>query len=245
MNKKYDLTGKRFGKLTVIGESPNKKWGQRLWVCKCDCGNTVEVCGGNLKSGHTNSCGCINLERIKCLSKHKHNVYIEHEDYLEGQDDKGNSFFIDKEDYNKICKYYWYKTQEGYWATSYVVNGKTKTIKLHQIVCPEADGKLMVPDHLDRNPSNNRKNNLAVKSRRDNSLNSGLQTNNKSGIIGVSWSKTENKWRASINISNGKQRIIGRYDFKIDAIIARLKAEKEYYGDSAPQKSLFKEYGIE
>ena len=103
----------------------------------------------------------------------------------------------------------------------------------------------MVPDHLDRNPSNNRKNNLGVKSRRDNSLNSGLQTNNKSGIIGVSWSKTENKWRASINISNGKQRIIGRYDFKIDAIIARLKAEKEYYGDNAPQKSLFKEYGIE
>ena len=105
MNKKYDLTGKRFGKLTVIGESPNKKWGQRIWVCKCDCGNTVEVCGGNLKSGHTNSCGCINLERIKYLSKRKHNVYIEHEDYLEGQDDKGNSFFIDKEDYNKIRKY--------------------------------------------------------------------------------------------------------------------------------------------
>ena len=47
MNKKYDLTGKRFGKLTVIGESPNKKWGQRLWVCKCDWGHTVEVRGGN------------------------------------------------------------------------------------------------------------------------------------------------------------------------------------------------------
>ena len=38
MNKKYDLTGQRFGKLTVISESPNKKWGQ-----KCGFANVIAV----------------------------------------------------------------------------------------------------------------------------------------------------------------------------------------------------------
>ena len=42
-----------------------------------------------------------------------------------------------------------------------------------------------------------------------------------------------------------KQRIIGRFDTKEEAIIARLKAEKEYYGEFAPQRNLWKEYGIE
>ena len=65
MNKKYDLTGKRFGKLTVISESPNKKWGQRMWVCKCDCGNYAEVTTSNLRSGSSISCGCYKVEVTK------------------------------------------------------------------------------------------------------------------------------------------------------------------------------------
>lgn len=53
-----DLTGKRFGKLTVLKKSSNR--GEKVrWLCKCDCGTILEVEGANLKSGHTTSCGCI------------------------------------------------------------------------------------------------------------------------------------------------------------------------------------------
>ncbi|MDQ0414571.1 hypothetical protein [Mesobacillus stamsii] len=55
-----DLTGKRFGKLTVIKRSQEKQnAGHSFWECVCDCGNTTVVDGSNLVSGNTKSCGCI------------------------------------------------------------------------------------------------------------------------------------------------------------------------------------------
>lgn len=57
MSKLIDLVGQRFGKLTIIEKSENKG-GKTAWLCKCDCGNSTVVVGGNLKNGHTTSCGC-------------------------------------------------------------------------------------------------------------------------------------------------------------------------------------------
>lgn len=54
MPPKVDLTGKRFGKLTVIKYIKGGKW-----ECQCDCGNTCIVDTRNLNSGHTRSCGCL------------------------------------------------------------------------------------------------------------------------------------------------------------------------------------------
>lgn len=56
-----DLTGQKFGKLKVQKLSSNRnKFGARMWNCKCDCGNEIEVDTQSLKSGNTSSCGCIN-----------------------------------------------------------------------------------------------------------------------------------------------------------------------------------------
>jgi len=58
MGKFIDLTGQRFGQLTVLslaGKNNNKK---TLWNCVCDCGKKIVVRGNNLKSGNTQSCGC-------------------------------------------------------------------------------------------------------------------------------------------------------------------------------------------
>lgn len=66
--KKLDLIGKRFGKLVVLeqGETRRTKGGSSYitWKCKCDCGNTVTVSGGNLRKGNTKSCGC-ELEKLR------------------------------------------------------------------------------------------------------------------------------------------------------------------------------------
>ena len=55
--KKQDLTGKRFGRLTVLGEAPHV--GERTaWRCRCDCGDVKVVKAVYLNSGETTSCGC-------------------------------------------------------------------------------------------------------------------------------------------------------------------------------------------
>lgn len=69
MGKAIDLTGQKFGKLTVIKRSGTHitPSGQHkpLWLCKCDCGNEVFVTSGDLKNGHTKSCGCLSKNRQK------------------------------------------------------------------------------------------------------------------------------------------------------------------------------------
>lgn len=61
MGKFRDLTGLRFGRLTVIKQYSNNH-GQIKWLCRCDCGGTTTVLGGHLITGHTKSCGCLERE---------------------------------------------------------------------------------------------------------------------------------------------------------------------------------------
>lgn len=57
MGKLKDLTGQKFGKLTVI-ERAEKKGKYSFWVCQCECGNKKIIRQDNLTTGHTTSCGC-------------------------------------------------------------------------------------------------------------------------------------------------------------------------------------------
>lgn len=52
---KNDLTGQKFGRLTVVEYLPDK----HKWLCKCDCGNYKEIFTSKLTSLHTKSCGCL------------------------------------------------------------------------------------------------------------------------------------------------------------------------------------------
>lgn len=53
-NKRQDLVGKRFGKLTVLEYDPEKQ----KWKCQCDCGNLTYKTTGHLNAGTATSCGC-------------------------------------------------------------------------------------------------------------------------------------------------------------------------------------------
>jgi hypothetical protein len=59
-----NLTGKKFGRLTVIEYSHKQKY-NFYWKCKCDCGKECIIRSSNLKSGHTKSCGCFNKEIVR------------------------------------------------------------------------------------------------------------------------------------------------------------------------------------
>jgi hypothetical protein len=52
-------TGKRFGRLVVQKKGVVVGNGETVWLCRCDCGASVAVLRGNLKSGNTRSCGCL------------------------------------------------------------------------------------------------------------------------------------------------------------------------------------------
>lgn len=54
-----DLTGQRFGRLTVIRPTEERIRKSVVWECRCDCGKTALVTSKNLKTGTTRSCGCL------------------------------------------------------------------------------------------------------------------------------------------------------------------------------------------
>ena len=58
MREYPSLVGNRYGRLTVIEQVESSSRGQRRYRCICDCGGTIIAFAGNLKSGHTTSCGC-------------------------------------------------------------------------------------------------------------------------------------------------------------------------------------------
>lgn len=63
MPRFINLIGQRFRRLIVIQRVDNDKWGQPMWFCKCDCKNRIIVRSNSLKSGNTQSCGCLQKER--------------------------------------------------------------------------------------------------------------------------------------------------------------------------------------
>lgn len=58
MGRRIDITGHRYGHLVVHEFVETRSSGQSLWECLCDCGNKSRAFAGNLRSGHTTSCGC-------------------------------------------------------------------------------------------------------------------------------------------------------------------------------------------
>lgn len=82
-------------------------------------------------------------------------------------------------------------------------------------------------DHLNGDRSDNRLTNLRAVSSKENSRNSSKRKNNTSGFTGVSWCKQLNKWGSHIRIDR-KTLWLGRFDCKLDAIAARINANKKY-----------------
>ena len=70
MPKALDLTGQKFGKLTVISKSDSKN-GKTYWLCRCECGKEKEVQTAHLRSGAIKSCGS-----LKCKNSQKSNQYL-------------------------------------------------------------------------------------------------------------------------------------------------------------------------
>lgn len=82
--KRIDLTGKRFGRLTVIEYVGVPLGKQRChWLCVCDCGTKKQVDRLSLRNGDMQSCGCLLTEKITKHGLHKSKEYQTYHDMLQ------------------------------------------------------------------------------------------------------------------------------------------------------------------
>lgn len=232
MGRFKDLTGQRFGRLTVIERvedhiMPSGEKRSR-WLCKCDCGNEITIIGKALtKKNGTKSCGCFARENMSKVKK-KYNTYDLTGEFGIGYTFKNEEFWFDLEDYEKIKDYCWSINKKGYVIST---DSKTrKTVLFHRIVTDCPDG--LMPDHIHGKNTrhDNRKLNLRIVTNQQNGMNSSLSENNTSGVTGVKWHSRDNIWESCITV-NYKRIYLGRYNKFADAVKARKEAEEKYFGE--------------
>lgn len=168
----------------------------------------------------------------------KGNKYCFQQDYVIGfTNNKDSEFYIDKEDYDIVKLHTWSEDANGYIYT--VINNKC--IKLHKFLLNKDD--IFIVDHRNRKKYDNRRSNLRKATKQENNRNHKVRKDNDSGVSGVVWIRSNKNWSAVIYI-NGHTKRCGSYKNIEDAIKARLEAEAKYFGEFAPQKHLFEQYGI-
>lgn len=87
MSKRIDISGHKFGRLTVIKFSHVGKRRELIWLCRCDCGESRFVVISHLISGHSKSCGCLSREKArdrgkKLLTKHGMHKTVEYQCWI-------------------------------------------------------------------------------------------------------------------------------------------------------------------
>lgn len=206
------------------------------WLCSCDCGNQVVVKGEHLKNGNTKSCGCLNSEAVAQRNKDyckKYNTYDLTGDYGIGYTFKGEEFYFDLEDYNIIKDYCWYLDKDGYVVSHHSgTRDCRKGIKMHKLLFPKSEKV----DHIKHINHDNRKSELRPVTDSQNNMNRALSSNNTSGITGVSYSKTEDKWVAHICVN--KKKYQKRFESFDNAIKQRKKWEEELFGEYSYDNSM-------
>lgn len=237
-------------RLIVLGQAEDRinNDGTHLaqWECECTCDShtIIRADGRDIRSGHVKSCGCIKRERIIAQNKswHKINTYSdictdEYGDYYIGRTtNTDKEFYIDAEDFEKIKKYCW--SEDAYHYMVAWDENTQKVIKMHTLLT-----MYDICDHADRNQLNNRRHNLRPATVGENCRNISVRVDNTSNIIGVSWSEKAQRWRAYLQYERNNMNL-GYFMNKHDAIRVRLKAEQKYFGEFAPQRHLFEQYGI-
>jgi hypothetical protein len=141
----------------------------------------------------------------------------------------GVSVLIDDEDYEKISKLRWYAINSTRGYSKRICTMKP-TIYLHRYLLNAESG--MEVDHINCNTLDNRKENLRICTHEQNTQNTKIHKDNKSGYKGVYYAKWAHKYRAEIQ-HFGKRVKLGYFDTAENAWLAYCKASKDFHGEYA------------
>jgi hypothetical protein len=222
-----DITGQKFGRLTALELSNDKKTHKLMWVCKCSCGKIVKIRSSSLTTGNTKSCGCLKFYLQK-MKKIQWKEVDAGDHYLIPVSTTGFCK-IDKEDLDVAKKYNW-SLSHGYVESSSLNTSNPKDIKktsMHRLIMNTP--RMMHTDHINFDKTDNRKSNLRICSARENTSHLKISSKNTSGFTGVYWDKNSKKWFAKIK-HIGKQLHLGTYKNKEDAIKIRRCLARILFG---------------
>lgn len=140
---------------------------------------------------------------------------------------KGYVALVDDSDYEWLSKFKWRYNSAGYAARhSPWENGTRKTIYMHVLIGNGRPG--FEVDHINHDKLDNRRSNLRVCTKKDNSHNRPIGRNNTSGYKGVFSNKNRKRWLVYI-----KNQYVGCFDDKIEAAKAYDAKARELYGEFA------------
>lgn len=135
-------------------------------------------------------------------------------------------------DYFLLCGFKWNTIAKDYAGRSVTHGGKKATVLMHVQIVTECMGLIIPPkhivDHEDGRGKNNERGNLNITTQARNIQKCKTHSTNTSGVRGVSWCTTWNKWRAQI-IANGIHYNLGTFDSYDRAVEARVDAEAKLW----------------
>lgn len=198
-----DLTGRRYGKLTVLAlTDQHNSYGQRLYRCRCDCGGERLASRNNLQRGEITSCGCQNHLPRKNLAGQRFGRLTA-------------LAAADPPDGRKRTSYKWLCRCDC---------GNTAIVSANSLTKGNAQSCGCLQREAVR--ALFRDGTAPCKLRESDRP----RASNTSGCTGVSWDAARQKWAAEIRF-RGIRHFLGRYSDKRDAIAARKEAEARIFGD--------------
>jgi hypothetical protein len=137
------------------------------------------------------------------------------------RDSKGQPFWVDDEDADRVSARRWSTDRD------YIVSGR---VRLARFVLDAPAG--LEVDHVNGNKRDNKKSNLRLATKAENQRNKGKYKSNTTGFKGVSFDKSSGKFEARFKV-NGRQYFAGRYATAEEASVAVSHAREIAHGDFA------------
>lgn len=210
MGKLIDLTGERFGHLTVIERANcDSKWPR--WICKCDCGNIKDFDGHSLRRGNSRSCGCGITRIIHGMSYSK--LYKVYDGMKSRCYKKSNPRYKNYGERGiRICDEWLGKDGRNQFVKWALNHGYKEGLSIDRIDC-----------NGNYTPENCRWTTNSVQ------MFNRQKRKSRLGLRGVYYIPEKRKYRAEI-MFNCEKFYLGYYENKDEANKVRKEAELKYYG---------------